>query len=739
MGPFSSLIAATEKGLQDIYQPSSSSFDVLPNLPAMFSEEELMKHQLAHSQRKDPRQTITRNPAIAGVPGLAHPLSFNEEQMLRLFVTDPRSMAYNLAAHVRSKVPLTPEQCELSHRIILERHEVLRSAFSLEDPKNPTRKVMRQHRGGFYSLAIKDEASANAINNLNTVSPLELGVSGIRCMYAPSADNFGYIFVNMHHILADNDALLSYFGESQTIQELLYYGYSKEAIMERLPKLPVQFTDFAYWQKSMYNQGLLKPDLAYWDRQVVTSQPPMVLDVPIDTPRPRVWVAQGENLNISFNQDILNPVMTLQPRASPFALVITNFSLALMRMANQRALYMATAFALRALPSVANLIGNFLNMLPMRVSYDLDEPYLDIVSRVATTSINVQKYNMAPFIQLVNDTQPHFPVQDPSRNPVYQSMVDIIPSETDEINDDDEAGLKGVLDCFLFGHTKNGFMFKLAGVYSTLVMTKQTMATILMHTKALANWAALHAKLSIPRMLPTYELAQEAEDAKNGVTLTHVLVRGKSGLPSVAAISSGPEALTITHEQHCIRAARRFKMHSALEFGSDIPQHLLKTAPMPTPLAPKSKPRKAAASRAIVTASQAMVPTPEPSGPPPPAASIIAPVATAAAPALPSTSIVAPATNSSTAMAVPPSSTPAKAPELSPAEEMALRRAEAARRRERSHKVAARWAENQRDTELIPLSQDINPPDEAEAFPRVAARRQRGFAAYAASRLDGPR
>lgn len=509
--------------------------------------------------------------------------------------------------------------------------------------------------------------------------------------------------------------------------------------MERLPKLPVQFTDFAYWQKSMYNKGLLKPDLAYWDRQVVTSQPPMVLDVPIDTPRPRVWVAQGENLNISFNQEILNPVMTLQPRASPFALVITNFSLALMRMANQRALYMATAFALRALPSVANLIGNFLNMLPMRVSYDLDEPYLDIVSRVATTSINVQKYNMAPFIQLVNDTQPHFPVQDPSRNPVYQSMVDIIPSETDEINDDDEAGLKGVLDCFLFGHTKNGFMFKLAGVYSTLVMTKQTMATILMHTKALANWAALHAKLSIPRMLPTYELAQEAEDAKNGVTLTHVLVRGKSGLPSVAAISSGPEALTITHEQHCIRAARRFKMHSALEFGSDIPQHLLKTAPMPTPLAPKSKPRKAAASRAIVTASQAMVPTPEPSGPPPPAASIIAPVATAAAPALPSTSIVAPATNSSTAMAVPPSSTPAKAPELSPAEEMALRRAEAARRRERSHKVAARWAENQRDTELIPLSQDINPPDEAEAFPRVAARRQRGFAAYAASRLDGPR
>lgn len=278
-------------------------------------------------------------------------------------------------------------------------------------------------------------------------------------------------------------------------------------------------------------------------------------------------------------------------------------------------------------------------------------------------------------------------------------------------------------------------MFKLSGVYSTLVLTKQTMAYILMHTKALANWAALHAKLSIPRMLPTYELAQEAQDAENGITLTHVLVRGKSGLPSVAGISSGPEALTISHEQHCIRATRRFKMHSGLEFGSDMPQHLMKTAQMPTPLAPKSKPRKAAASRAVVAASQAVVPTPEPTGPPPPAASIIAPVATAVAtaPAAPAASIVAPIANSSTSVAVQ------KAPELSPQEEMALRRAEAARRRERSHKIAARWAENQRDTELIPLDSDVNPPDEAEAFPRVAARRQRGFAAYATSRLDGPR
>jgi len=628
------------------------------------------------------------------MPGLAHPLTFNEEQMLRLFVTDPRSMAYNLSSTQRSRVPLTIEQCEMAHRIILERHEVLRSAFSLEDAANPTRKVMRDHVGGFYALALGDEGAAHAVAAMDYATPHRLGLCGIRMLYSPSSDNFPALHVNMHHILADNDALLTFWQESFQVQELLYYGYSKEAVKERLPKLPVQFTDFAYWQKSLYSQGLLKPDLSYWGRQIVQSQPPTVLDIPVDVPRPRVWVAVGDSVNIALDQELMQPVMDLNPRITPFAIVVCNFSLALMRMSNQRVTYMATAFALRSLPAVANLIGNFLNMLPIRVAYDPSENYMDIVSRVAQSTINVQRYNLAPFIQIVADTQPHYSTADPSRNPIYQSMVDVVPRD----DDSDEVGLKGVLDVFLFANTRNGQIFRLDGVFNTTVLTKQTVRLILMHTKALTLWAARHAKMPIPRMLQTHELAQEAKDIDKGVVLTHVLARNKIGLPSVAAVSSGAEVPGISEEQRGIRAARRFKLHSALEMGGDMPQSQMKSAVVPTPLQPKQ------AQRAKPKFEVALAKKNEP---PPAAMSVLA----------------------AESSIVPSQAKPVQ--ELSVEEEVAQRRAEAQKRRERSYQVASKWAQSQRDSELIPLGEE-NPFDENEAFPRLA--RRRGFSAYAAGR-----
>lgn len=671
----------------------------MPILPVstLFSDDELDELQLKRKKRKDPRQTIVSVPSIRLMPGLAHPLTFNEEQMLRLFVTDPRSMAYNLSNTQRSRVPLTVEQCEMAHRIILERHEVLRSAFSLEDPNNPTRKVMRHHLGGFYALALPDEGSAQAIAAMDYATPHRLGVSGIRMLYTPSSDNFPALHVNMHHILADNDALMTFWQESFQVQELLYYGFSKEAVKERLPKLPVQFTDFAYWQKSLFSRGLLKPDLSYWGREVTDSQPPTVLDLPLDVPRPRVWNVVGDSVKIDFDQEIIQPVMDRNPRITPFASVICNFSLALMRMSNQRVVYMATAFALRSLPAVANLIGNFLNMLPIRVSYDPKEPYMDIASRVATSTINVQRYNMAPFIQIVNETQPHYPTTDPSRNPVYQSMVDVVPRD----DDSEEVGLKGVLDLFLFANTRNGQIFRLDGVFNTTVLTKQTVRLILMHVKAITMWAARDANLPIPRLLATYERAQEARDMDKGVVLTHIMVKGKTGLPSIASMSSGLE-LNLSDEQQNVRAARRFKLHSALEMGGDIPQNLMKSAVLPVPLQPKAK------ARAPARWSEQL-------------AKVDRPAATQAA-AQPAMSILAP-------QAAETSVQVSKAPKLSVEEEVAHRRAEAQKRRERSYQVAATWAQTQRDSELIPLG-EANPFDEADAFPRGA--RRRGFAAFAA-------
>merc|ERR1719188_1190402 len=115
-----------------------------------------------------------------------------------------------------------------------------------------------------------------------------------------------------------------------------------------------------------------------------------------------------------------------------------------------------------------NLIGNFLNMMPARFLCSPEDPYTDILKRTAKSAMDVQKYSLAPFLKMVDDLQPHYPVQDPSRNPVYSSMIDMVPNE----GEDGEAGLTGVMDQFIFVNTRRGAIWSVDGVYNTLVFER---------------------------------------------------------------------------------------------------------------------------------------------------------------------------------------------------------------------------------------------------------------------------
>jgi len=640
-----------------------------PPMANAIEEASLEDHQqeVAEAKKRNPKQHIVPVPSVRLIKDLAHPVSYNEEQMLRLFVGDPRNKAYNLCQTLRMQAPLDAKGLKTCMTLILKRHDVLRSAFRFDSANNPVRKVELEHQGGGYVLCMKDQGDCQMMVGLDSSCTCALGIAPMRWMVQPSHNGLPNFGINLHHIVADADGMMLFCEEAMTLSTYLGIGYSEEAAEAAMPKLPVQFVDFSYWQKSLEAQGFLDPELNYWYREIGSSHPPVLLDVPIDIPRPRVWVAVGASKRVMLDQSLLMPLV--HGRATPFAIVLTAFGILLNRHSGCEFVNMAIPFALRNLPALNKLIGNFLNMMPCRITYGKDEPFQDILLRGATSAIDVQRYALAPFLQLVAATQKHYPTTDPSRNPVYATMLDLVPNESEESSN----GLSGVLDVFAFVNTKQGSIWCCDFVYNTLILEEQSVCAMMLQLPAIVHAAVRGPKEPIPRALPTAELAQAVGPSESNLDLGRVMV--KVGLlPHIIVLKSGWEAEGGTREYYSVRNSRRFKAHSGLELGADYPPDSLKSMRPPGPAKPEPK----AKPKAVV---------PQEEGAPPPQAKL--PVVAA----------------------------------VDVEKEAEAKKAELTRRRQRSYKIAALWAESQRVSECIPL-------DEADGFnePPPVQHRHRGLA-----------
>mmetsp|Transcript_32311 Transcript_32311/g.72967 ORF Transcript_32311/g.72967 Transcript_32311/m.72967 type:complete len:895 (+) Transcript_32311:82-2766(+) len=604
---------------------------------------------LARKKKHDPKKTITPVPAVRLMPGLGHPLSYNEEQMMRLFTADPRGSAYNLANGQRSPYCLTAKQARSVAMMICKRHEVLRSAYKFDANNNPKRTVEKDFVGKSFELCLNDELSANLMLGLDSQTGHQLGLVGCRFMSNCSATGMAHFAVNIHHILADADGLGLYFQEAFALQDAMSNGLSEEAALARMPPLPVSFVDFAYWQKSLAAQGILTLDLNYWVTGIIAAQPPLLLDLPIDIPRPRVWAAIGASVKCFFDQEWLTPLQKISGKATPFAVTFTSFAITLARMSGEKVVNVAVPFALRSTAEVMGLLGNFLNMLPVRVEYDGVETYKSVLERVAVSAINVQKYSLAPFITMVDAMAKQYPIQDPSRNPVYATMIDLVPNESEEPS----SGLSGVLDMFIFVNTRGGGnVWSTDGVYNTMILQAQSVRTFLLHMQAMAFWAARSGSESVPKAL----MNRQEVYASGDPSVELVQMKFTQGfLPHIVSLSNGLEKEGQSVEYYSARSSRRFKRHGGLEVMADYPPLAFKDLRPPWMPAPPPKP------------------------------------------ALPAPKAVAPITKEEKDEAA-----------LKAQAEAEEAKKDLARRKLRNYEVACRWAKQQRMNEVIPFQDEYS-------------------------------
>ncbi|SFW19181.1 non-ribosomal peptide synthetase [Pseudomonas sp. NFACC10-1] len=350
----------------------------------------------------------------------AIPLSFAQQRLLFLWQLDPSSDAYKMTTGLRLHGTLNESALRRAFDHLIERHEVLRTVFHTDSDQ--AQQVLLHDQtialecidlAGLTDVELRDAELALRVATV-TGQPFDLRTGPLlRAHLFRLADDEHVLVVSMHHIVSDGWSM------DVMIQEFVHcYQAYCEGREPALPELPLQYADYAIWQRSWLEAGEGARQLDYWRKQLGEEQP--LLDAAPDFPRPATQSYQGEHLRFDFGVDLsqrLNAFARTQGMTL-FMLVLAGFSLFLSRKAGQRDIRIGVPNANRGRAETEGLIGFFINTQVLRCQVDERLSYLDLLAQIRDTSFGAQAHQDVPFEQLVDQLAPERSL---GHNPLFQA------------------------------------------------------------------------------------------------------------------------------------------------------------------------------------------------------------------------------------------------------------------------------------------------------------------------------
>src|SRR5262249_13274985 len=214
------------------------------------------------------------------------------------------------------------------------------------------------------------------------------------------------------HIVSDGWSMGLLIKEVATL-----YGAYSEGEASPLPEPPVQYGDFAVWQRGWLQNEELERQLAYWRGQLGTSLP--VLNLPTDRPRPAVQTFRGDRLGLWLPDELSAGLKELSRRegVTLFMTLLAAFQILLQRYSGQEEIVVGTDVANRNYRETEGLIGFFVNQLVLRTDLSGSQTFVDLLQRVKDACLGAYAHQDLPFEKLVEELQPE---RDPSRSPLFQ-------------------------------------------------------------------------------------------------------------------------------------------------------------------------------------------------------------------------------------------------------------------------------------------------------------------------------
>jgi amino acid adenylation domain-containing protein len=334
-------------------------------------------------------------------------LSFAQQRLWFMAQLDPGSVAYNVPGAVRLEGKLDLGVMERVFNEIIRRHEILRTRIEVEggEPVQvidewERRKLEVEDLSGLTREKREQEVRRIAIEEAETRFDLNRGPL-LRVKALRLEEEEHVLLCAMHHIVSDGWSVDVLLRE----MEVLYKAYSRGE-ESPLPELPVQYADYAAWQRGWLRDEELKAQLSYWTRHLKDAAP--LLDLPTDHPRPQRQSFRGSREPVAIPQDVSESLAALSRRegVTLFMTLLAAWQTLLRRYSGQEDIVVCTAIANRNHTEIESLIGYFVNTLVLRTDLSGAPTFRELLSRVRDVTLNAYKHQDVPFEKLVEELQP---------------------------------------------------------------------------------------------------------------------------------------------------------------------------------------------------------------------------------------------------------------------------------------------------------------------------------------------
>jgi amino acid adenylation domain-containing protein/non-ribosomal peptide synthase protein (TIGR01720 family) len=318
------------------------------------------------------------------------PLSFAQTRLWFLAQLEPNNPFYNIAIPIRIQGRLKVDVLEQSFNEILQRHEILRTIFETIDGQ-PVQVIVPEVRLNLAISECREPVKESALKEFQ--QPFNLNSSLLLRAKVLRLSETEHIFLlTIHHIIADGWSL------GILVKELaaLYQG-------KALDPLPIQYADFAYWQREYLQGEKLETLMSYWRSQLQDA--PSLLELPINHPRPAIQSFRGARYKFKLSLALTDALKLLSRRSGStlFMTLLAAFYTLLHRYTGSSDIVIGSPIANRNRSELEALIGFFVNTLALRVDLSGNPTFEELLQRVRQVTLDAYTYQDLPFERILDE------------------------------------------------------------------------------------------------------------------------------------------------------------------------------------------------------------------------------------------------------------------------------------------------------------------------------------------------
>jgi amino acid adenylation domain-containing protein len=358
-------------------------------------------------------------PLVRRTSGTDHlPLSFSQQGLWFLDQMAPNNPFYNLPAGVELRGQLDAAVLHRALNQIIRRHESLRTIFPTADGQAVQCVLPFQEAPlpvtDLTEIPAKDrELEAHRLARQEARRPFNLSTGPlIRYGLFKLSDEKHWLIIILHHIVGDGWSM------GVLLRELTsFYAAFADGVSSPLPELPVQYPDYALWQRNRLTGEEFESHIAYWKTQL--EDMPEMLNLPTDRGRPMLPAYKGALRNFKLSASVTGRLKGLGHQGTLFMILLAAFKVMLRRYTGQDDLAIGSPTANRNSTSVESLIGLFVNTLVLRTNLAGDPSFRELLERVRKVTLDAYAHQDVPLGILVQRLQPE---RDLNRNPLIQVL-----------------------------------------------------------------------------------------------------------------------------------------------------------------------------------------------------------------------------------------------------------------------------------------------------------------------------